>query len=801
MMAAPMKRLLVLHHSHTDIGYTEPQARIGRWHADFLRQAMTLAAADPTFRWVAETFWSVERFLEAASPAEQEQLAALVREGRIGLSASWANLDELPDEDLLRAITRRAVAYGESIGSPVRSAMTADVNGHAWGLAQVLVDLGVENLFSCVHTHHGRYPLERTQTPFRWETPRGDRLLVWSGEHYHFGNELGLVPDAVSSYLTKDECDADMVFHDARGVATIRIPRYLAGLEERGFPFDFVPVMASGLRTDNGPPSPALPEQIRWWNEEHGDVCRIEMATIDDVFRLVRESGVELPTYRGAWPDWWSDGPAASPVATRLFREAQRNLAFWRRLRAACPEIGDADVEGIETELAHYAEHTFGHSDAMGSPWHLLVHAIAGRKHANAARALDSTTALLDRAAEDLGGKPLRVGQPLRYRVLHPGPGRFRGLARLGVGHHEWHERGLDAGVVVHEEETLRHELFEGARVLSATIAHPLGAQADAVPRGAEIAVPVDLEAGEALELVVDSTTDEPPALERLDEPADGLETPFVRLAWREDGIVSLEDRQTGRSLLRADRLHAPLTPVHEITPCALPDEVGAVRARLRLNRKGEDAVRSAGTITQGRIVSRGEAFVRAELRLDLPGTTFCSLELTAHRTAPRLDVALRMAKESRWEPENVYLSMPFAPSDEAELRIYPAGAIVRPRIDQIPGTLTDFHTVQEGWHVTDGSLGIVVASLDAPLLWLGPLEAGERLLAGDPRLADDPARPYAWLMTNYWETNFDASLGGFHEFRLALAWGEDLVDPERAREAAVNLGRDPLVVRRGGGA
>ena len=44
----------------------------------------------------------------------------------------------------------------------------------------------------------------------------------------------------------------------------------------------------------------------------------------------------------------------------------------------------------------------------------------------------------------------------------------------------------------------------------------------------------------------------------------------------------------------------------------------------------------------------------------------------------------------------------------------------------------------------------------------------------GDPRLADDPAFAYAWLMTNYWETNFSADLGGFYEFRYSVHWGDD---------------------------
>jgi hypothetical protein len=30
----------IIHHSHTDIGYTETQQRITRWHVDFIRQAL-----------------------------------------------------------------------------------------------------------------------------------------------------------------------------------------------------------------------------------------------------------------------------------------------------------------------------------------------------------------------------------------------------------------------------------------------------------------------------------------------------------------------------------------------------------------------------------------------------------------------------------------------------------------------------------------------------------------------------------------------------------------------------------------
>jgi hypothetical protein len=86
----------------------------------------------------------------------------------------------------------------------------------------------------------------------------------------------------------------------------------------------------------------------------------------------------------------------------------------------------------------------------------------------------------------------------------------------------------------------------------------------------------------------------------------------------------------------------------------------------------------------------------------------------------------------------------------------------------------------------------------DQPLLQLGPLEVGERLLAGDPRLAADPALPYAWLMSNTWETNFAPTLGGFHEFRYALAWGPQLAEPAAAAAACRDLTREVFCFRLG---
>jgi hypothetical protein len=237
------------------------------------------------------------------------------------------------------------------------------------------------------------------------------------------------------------------------------------------------------------------------------------------------------------------------------------------------------------------------------------------------------------------------------------------------------------------------------------------------------------------------------------------LETEHLRVAI-DGGVTSVVHVPTGRELLRGDRSHDAFTPVYELSP-------GAERGPMGLNRKGEDVVRTAGRVTEAGPVTAGPVFVRTTLAYELPGTRWCELELALHRHAPRLDASLRLHRESVADPENLYLSLPFA----GEVLLDRAGIGIRPRVDQIPGTLTDYYSVDHGFLAGDTA----VAMPDANLVQLGPLAFGERLLAGDPRLEADPAHPYAWLSNNFWETNFDAETGGFFEFRFSVIAGADL--------------------------
>lgn len=70
----------------------------------------------------------------------------------------------------------------------------------------------------------------------------------------------------------------------------------------------------------------------------------------------------------------------------------------------------------------------------------------------------------------------------------------------------------------------------------------------------------------------------------------------------------------------------------------------------------------------------------------------------------------------------------------------------------------------------------------------MGTLEAHPIKLMGEGEKNNDLL--YSWVMNNFWETNFRATLGGFYQFRYTLALS-DSTDPKAIfKEAeAINEG------------
>ncbi len=801
----------LIHHTHTDIGYTETQGRIARYHLQFLDDVVARyrdwKAGERSldgFVWTIECFWSLEQWLAARGEADRAAMADAIRDGFAGLSATYLHFNEMIDAPLMRTVLGRAADYAKANGAVADTAVSADINGYSWGYAQALHDTGATNLISFLHSHHGMSPIGRRQVPFWWETPGGDRVLVWNGEHYMLGNALGLAPAAMITYVFTDELTPGTANPDSLPVAKIRLPRYLRQLERDGYPQNFLALGFGGTLSDNAPPNFETAGFIREWNAAHGGSIRLEMTTPAAFMQKVRAEWQDIPVHRGDWPDWWSDGLASIPDETRFCRTAQRGLV---RLRAARETLGwtfDPPAErGIEQSIALYCEHTFNHSDSMKSPWDGVAKHIAAGKNSIACAALSAVCEAEDDLKIALGESPMRPGRPFLYRVVNPFPYPLETLAPLYLEYSDFHVREIAPRLIDHETGT------------------ELEAQKIAAPRGWDFLVPLRLEAGQSklIELAEGIPTARfnqmltndsiRPELAKMDarfaseaSPVTDLRfsSPHAEIAFDKDsGLTAWKDAATGLSLLADGAEWLPFTPVYEHTPVDKPNDPDTqmmTRTRMGRNRKGPNVQRHSGKVQSVRLVDNGPHLAVYRIDYELTGSSMAFVELRLSKSRPVAEAAFRINKNSVWDPENVFLALPFDCGGGSQLWLDKAGAAVRPVLDQLPGTLTDWYCLQSGYAVCGKTFGIAVACLDAPLLQLGPLEPGTRLLADGPLPPRPPAGALGWLMTNYWETNFEASLGGFHEFRYRIRWGSDLADPQNALAACRALGAEPLVFR-----
>ena len=141
----------LLHHTHVDVGYTDLQPVIFRTHVEYLEQALDLCRDtddypdDARFRWISEFSWPVVEFLRRR-PERSEELFARLREGRLELAGLFLDPTELMDRRAFEMSLLPALQLARQQGFAVTTAMTTDIPGQGWGLADILAEQGLQYL-------------------------------------------------------------------------------------------------------------------------------------------------------------------------------------------------------------------------------------------------------------------------------------------------------------------------------------------------------------------------------------------------------------------------------------------------------------------------------------------------------------------------------------------------------------------------------------------------------------------------------------------------------------------------------
>ncbi len=796
------RKIFLIHHAHTDIGYTDRQEKLTRYHVDFIRQAMDILDGvhagkinAPGFKWQCENIWQLDNFFEEATEKDIERFKKYVQSGEIGLSGNYLNMTELVDSHVLLSRTMKAKTYAEKLGVNIDSGMAADINGYAWGYPDILASAGVENLFTALHSHHGMFPLGRKNCPFFWEGPNGNKVLSWVGEHYHMGNVLGFAPMGHSNYTAENDdrgmldskgkiYTTDAATTDREEIETmlVRVVRYLDTLEKEDYPFDFVPIMVSGSNTDNSPPSAAIARRVQIANEKLDNVT-VKMSTLSEFFDYVRKNAGNIPTLRGDFTDWWADGVGSTANTVKVYRDAQRRYNLCRKLD---PEnrLGRADLtENAAQNLMMYAEHTWGYSTSVSEPWDSLVALLEKKKDCYAITANNDAAENLDIVLSKMGECSTRIDRPKKFKVINPHSDDYCGTAKLVI--EDWEK--LDGikfnpkyRVIVRDEKTgeilpaQSHKIGRGYETETALTLKPHEERILSVTQdktNTSMAHSYAHIGSEGIaDIVTDKATLQMPGL---------LDTPYFRIEIKPGkGIASIIDKTTGKDLIMPGTFGA-FSGFYEVTPADGLSQC-EVRRRMGRNRRYISTRQYTSKLINSVVEESGEVYTTMKLTYELEGCHFYYVYLKVYKFAPIIEARACFHKKSEWNPENLFVMLPFCADGSNETFIDKTGCIMRPGIDQLPGTCQSFWLLQNGIVRKGEKRDIIIACKDAPLICFGEQKYRPVVLCDGSNTELNRSMAASWVMNNFWETNFKADLGGFYEFSYII---ESVPSTDTAKE------------------
>lgn len=805
--------LHLVHHSHLDIGYTDPQGHVLTEHLSFLDSCLELTRAtddwpaESRFRWCVESLWSFRQWADAR-PAEQvEEFVRRVREGRIELTALPFNLHtETCSTDELHELLRLADDIRDEHGVEFTSAMQTDVPGAVVGLVDALAAADVKYL-SVAHNWAGRSVPhlvggEKLPRLFRWRAPSGNSVLVWVTDTPHglaymegpllgFDTDYADVDDLLPAYLTSLATHPYPYRGGIFGWAMDHVD-----IKREPYPWDILHLRVQGKFGDNAPPRRIIADTVRRWNETWAypqlRLSRNEDFFIDAEARL----GDEIRTFEGDWTDWWVDGVGSGARPLSLARTAQSVVAdaqtigtFAALLGATGAEDDGKDAAGVYEAVSLFDEHTWG----AGDPW---THGGEGGhsgehqwhwKYGQAMRAHDEGSALLAKASARLGQRlTAPPGVAAAYHVVNT-----CSWPRTDVVHVFLPESTvpLDRPVTVTDARDRRQLPYEERAQTNddhRDAGRFLLVRVDDVPPAGSVrlditAAPARTDAEQDAATVKAATGWNPTGGTEREDPAEtaaeALAHPdptllendhlVVRVDLAHACIASVIDKSTGRELVREGAVVGFNGYVHDsyTTAGAFNHNSSRTTGSERLEHLGARAVAPPAALIARRSTPTAESLTY-ETRP--AGANRLRTTLTLPHGVARIDIENRLDKDATLGKESAYFAFPFSFEDPT-VRMEASGGATGSGLPVVPGSALHMRAVRRWVTLRDEELAVAWSTQDAPLVQFGNIALP---YAPFPKTLghDEPATVFSWIHNNLWDTNFPSAQGFEFTYRYSIA-------------------------------
>ncbi len=730
-------KVYIYPHSHVDIGYTNTQSNVEILHKRNIDEGIKLAEATKgypegsRYRWNPEITWPLERYWQTASPEQKERVLKAIKDGSLCIDASYLNLNTSScSEEELFQILRFSREMQNLSGIPMKTYQQMDIPGISWGLVPVMAQQGVRYIMNWPNGCRAGNGHIVDEKPFWWIGPDGkSKILFFQPGSY--ANSGSMTKGGSTGRPWFGQRDMDKVPAVIKtDSANVNFLKDLVKREHPDYPYNFYVV--SWCLWDNCPLDADVPDAVRKWNEAYAFPHLVIAGGTEIMEMIEKDYGDRLPTMKGDFTEYWTDGLGTAAGLTAINRNAKERLVqaetLWTMLR---PGKGAPRMEFDDAwrYIALGSEHTWCaenptepfFQDAIWKVKQSYFHTAEERTQTLFEEALAPAT---DRSAGALG--PAEGPSEGGIAVINTQSWAHGGLVTLSKAESQRGDRVCDS----QGKDVMSQRLSTGELAFLAADVPAFGSSHYQVMTGKS-----SLNEGCKLE----GTRLINHHLQIEIDPVSG-------------NITQLLNRATGKNFA-AEKITGGLNTFRWMP--------------------GENDNAKADSVISFSVVDSGPLVVELRVISKATGCRSISRSVRLIEGLPWVEISDVVDKLPLPAKDGIHFGFGFdIPNGITRVDI-PWG-IVEVEKDQLPAANRNWLTMQRWADISNEKEGITWCSLDAPLMESGSMTAnqsgnwsGER----KPWLKKLESGPsiYSWVMNNHWFTNFPLTQDGPVTFRYRI--------------------------------
>lgn len=720
---SPQKKwtLFLVPHIHLDVGFTDYQSKVTVRQTRVIDEAMDFVAKHPDFRFSMDGDWNLEQFMKTRSAAERQRIIEALQKRQLFLPAQYANiLTGFPTAETLIRSLYPSANFSREHKIPFDYANIADVPSYSWSYASILAAAGITNFTAAANNHRAPVLIQgrlNEHSPFWWEAPDGQKILMWYSRSYLQMEELFGLPPVLAAG------------HDT-------IPLFLQQYEHPDYRASAAIIY--GTQPENEDLFPEQAELSDKWNAEW-TYPRIEYSGFHDALEKIRQQfGEDIPTFSGDGGPYWELGIASDAYYAAMERENESRAPSAEKLSTIASLIDPrivVDKQALDemwSNMILMDEHTWGSWNSVSDPDSSETKEQIAYKDAFAIKARASVDSLMRASTATLadsvsaGTNSLVVFNTLNWQRS----GLVEFDLRKGQELFDPSSGAATPVQLIREENELNHVYFEAEKVPA------LGYRVYRLRGSSE------------------------PLTRAEASQSKTIESPYYRveLDASSGAVRSIYDKELMRELVdqHSEYRFGQYLYVTDSNPA---NNQHSTWYRGKLDLQVHPA--SGGKVVS---VVKTPYGWEAKLQSAARNTPVIATTIRLFEHEKKIEFDENVDKNLVIEKEAVYFAFPFAishPRFQYELQT----TSMNPAKDMYPGAGHEWFSVQHWVSVQSNEVSASVLPLDVPLITLGDIDRGQWLES----MGERRGSIFSFVMNNYWEDNYVGGQGGHFHFRYVV--------------------------------